>query len=920
MSALIAPVRVNPVFVHPDEARLDLSGTWGFRLDPERKGLRERWHESATVFSDPIQVPGCWQGQGFGGDGNDVLWDFRLEARIYRATYRGTGWYGRTFSLPQEWEGRRIQLNFGGAYPTPEVWLNGLRLGENHGPFVPFGFDVTDLVRPGENVLAVRVHELDRELGLSFGWQGNWSGLYRGVELVATEHCFIEDLRLYPSVDDESLRVRASIGGPVRGGTLRLTVRPCGGSARPVTAEFRVRGRSLEGRLPVPAPRLWSPDHPNLYRVDVVLASGQRVLDARSECIGFVKLSCEGRQFLINGEPYYMRGTGEFIASPETGSPDFDRDRWRRKLRTVRDYGYNYVRCQSYVPTPEYLDAADEVGFIVQGEMGMLGAWGGSTVQHIYAWPQPSPLWREKLKWQWDRTVLRDLHHPSANIYCMSNELWGTLFPRTAWRCYRETRALKPGALVIWTDGGFSKDLPGDFVNAEANVVEQTDKTVIQHEFRWWSAFPDVRIMHKYSGAVRPYSAEMAVEAASRYGIAHVLPQAAANSQRLQYLEAKGKMEACRRDNPRIAGISHFTAMDANSSPQGIIDEFFEQKYADAAMWRQTNGDTVVMCSLNFDNRVLAEGDTLRCSLLVSDYSHPPLKKPVLEWRLTAGAKRIASGTIRYAHEPFTTCKAGELAVRIPRVSKPLAARLQVRVREGRRAFANVWDVWLFPARVRLPRSIAVHGRPRHTWLRTLKGVPVARGAALKGGRRPRLVLTERLDGALVDFMRAGGRVLLAASEGLVRPFNPKLGLSVGRYFFTIPANYGPFEDGHDGTIIAEHPMLGGMPHEGFADLQFYRMMGESPSIELESLGLNEGEPVIRVMHSYSICRPLAYLMERRVGQGGVILSALELDQSWPEARYLLAQMCAYATGRAFRPEMELSDEFVEGLMSGTAY
>jgi hypothetical protein len=228
--------------------------------------------------------------------------------------------------------------------------------------------------------------------------------------------------------------------------------------------------------------------------------------------------------------------------------------------------------------------------------------------------------------------------------------------------------------------------------------------------------------------------------------------------------------------------------------------------------------------------------------------------------------------------------------------------------------------VWLFPARVRLPRSIAVHGRPRHTWLRTLKGVPVARGAALKGGRRPRLVLTERLDGALVDFMRAGGRVLLAASEGLLRPFNPKLGLSVGRYFFTSPANYGPFEDGHDGTIIAEHPMLGGMPHEGFADLQFYRMMGESPSIELESLGLNEGEPVIRVMHSYSICRPLAYLMERKVGQGGVILSALELNQSWPEARYLLAQMCAYATGRAFRPELELSEATLARLATETQF
>lgn len=78
----------------------------------------------------------------------------------------------------------------------------------------------------------------------------------------------------------------------------------------------------------------------------------------------------EGKQFRINGEPYYIRGTGDFLANLETGSPDTDRDRWRRKLATLRRYGYNQLRCQSYVPAPEYLDAADEVGLLVQSEVG----------------------------------------------------------------------------------------------------------------------------------------------------------------------------------------------------------------------------------------------------------------------------------------------------------------------------------------------------------------------------------------------------------------------------------------------------------------------------------------------------------------------------------------------------------------------
>jgi len=485
----LAPVRVNPVLLHPQEQRVRLDDRWSFRLDPEDRGVRERWFEELALLGEPIQVPGCWQGQGFGSDGEEIVRDFRLRARTFRATYTGTGWYGRACAGPEERPGRRWWLNFGGAHPSAEVWLNGVRLGENSLPFAPFGFEVTDVIRFGaENRLAVRVHEQNRELGLAFNWQGNWSGLYRGVELTATGEQFIESFAAYPDVDGEVVRFRARIGGGQRGpATLRLSVGaitrsrpPADGAAeasrsgdrsyREVAAEA---APTTEGEivceLAVPSPQLWSPDAPNLYRVDAALTRGDEVLDALSERIGFVRLSTEGKHFLINGEPYYLRGSGDFVSCPETGCPDTDRDRWRRKLATLRDYGYNYVRCQSYVYAPEYFDAADEVGLLVQSEMGMLGGWGGMNEWHRYAWPEPTPGYRETLRRQWNLVVQRDVNHPSANLYCMSNELGAqTYFPRTAWQCYRETKAIKPTALVIWTDGGWNPDLPGDFVNDHA--------------------------------------------------------------------------------------------------------------------------------------------------------------------------------------------------------------------------------------------------------------------------------------------------------------------------------------------------------------------------------------------------------------------------------------------------------------------
>ncbi|MHB0938883.1 MAG: glycoside hydrolase family 2 protein [Armatimonadota bacterium] len=903
------PVRVNPVLSHPQERRVSLRGDWQFCLDPEDRGAAERWFANPDRFTEIIAVPGSWQGQGFGTDAKETLWDFRLDARLLRASYTGTGWYGKAISIPDDWAGQRIFLNFGAVHPSAEVWLDGVRLGENGMPFVPFGFEITGLAQPGkEHWLAVRVHEEARMYGFAYSWQGNWSGLYRDVELTATGESYIDMCWLHPDADKRHLRIHATIGGQ-RGATARITMQPLTGTGETVHREIEIGG-GIDLRLPVPSPLLWSPDNPHLYRIDIAILQDGKVTDALSERTGFVKLSTEGKHFLINDEPYYLRGTGDFVSCPEIGCPDTDRDRWRRKLKTLRDYGYNYVRCQSYVYGPEYYDVADEVGLLVQSEMGMLGGWGGHNQWHVYAWPPPSPQYRPRLREQWNAVVRRDVNHPSANLYCMSNELGGgTLYPRVAWQCYHETKEIKPTAFVIYTDGGYSPDLPCDFVNDDLHVEEKTEMPLIRHEFQWWSSFPDVRLAEKYSGAVRPYAMEIAREAAEKHGIAHVLPEAAEMSNRLQFLEAKGKMEMCRRDNPRLAGICHFNAMDANSSPQGIFTEFYERKYADAPTWRQTNGDTVIMSSLQFDNRCVQAGDTLQCAFSVSDFAHPPFHTPYLTWRLEADGKVLAEDEVWFKHRPYQTCSAGEIQVKIPTVDRPQKAVLHARLRESEREVTNRWDLWLFPAE-EFSGLMTILGNAAHTWLKTCTSLPQIPG---------RTLLTEVLDGTVVDYLHNGGRVILAAGEGLVKPYNPKFGFTLGQYYFTPPANYPPYEDGHDGTIIQQHPLFGDFPHEGFADLQFFRMMDKAPSLPLEPLGLNGADPAIRVMHSYPVGRSLGYLVDAGYGKGRLIICALDLNQAWPEARALLNRLIAYAAGDTFGPGVTLSEEAMTVLMQATA-
>jgi hypothetical protein len=919
---LVVPARVNPVLLHPDELRSKLDGEWQFRLDPQEKGLAEGWYANPGRFGDTVRVPGCWQGQGFGNEGFDEVWDFHFVTRTLRATYKGTGWYAKQFHFPAHWRGKRLWLNFGGVHPSAEVWLNGVWLGENDLPFVPFGFEVTDVARLGSpNVLTVRVHERNRQFGFAFNFQGNWSGLYRSVEATATGENSLDRLELYPEVERGRLRIKARVGGTLRLDaplSLKVSLAPNAGDAPPETRTFALSSPEAEFEMSVSSPKLWSPDSPNLYRVDVILQRGGVTLDAQSERIGFVKLNTAGKHILINDEPYYLRGSGDFVSCPETGSPDTDRERWRRKLRTLRDYGYNYVRTQSYLYTPEYFDVADEVGLIVQSEMGVLGAFGGQSPRHVYQWPKPTPDNYPILKRQWNLSVMRDVNHPSANLYCMSNEYGkDTNFHRVAWQCYHDTKTLKPTALLIWTDGGYNPELPGDFVNWEAENDEKVDKPVIQHEFRWWSSFPDVRLMSRYNGAIRPYAAEMARRTAENLGQGHLLEAYADSSMHLQLIESKAKLEMCRNDHPRLAGICHFNAMDTNPSPQGVINEFYERKLADAATWRQTNGDTVVLCSLGFDDRVWVSGETRRCTLQVSDFGHPPFGAPSLEWNLVdANHSTLASGALKWTHEPFRTCKAGEINIPVPSIPQPQAARLAVRMMEGDRTVRNEWNVWLFPREAMEQGNCTIYGTPQYSWLKGMRDVAPIDPTRLVSGV-PSLILTERLDEPLLAHMQKGGVVLLAATEGLVRPHPPNFGY--GRYFFTPPANYPPYEDGQNGTVILSHAMLEGFPHEGCADLQFFRMIENAPPLDLEPFGFNDAEPVIRVIHRYMVCHPLAYLLERSVGSGRLIVCALQLDENWPEARYLLNTISRYARQSQKPRSPKASDEQLKGLMEALA-
>ncbi len=223
---LLTLIAVSAAAVYGQRATLDLNGAWQFGLDPNDAGERERWFESKRALTDTIQVPGSWQAQGFGTASGNL-----------RHHYVGKAWYKRTVKIPPEWKGRRVTLRIGGAMRFTTVFVNGQPGGRRESLNAPFEFDLTALVRPGEeNTLALLVanpataitespdaQKATQPTGM-LNYIANWGGIYGRVELVATEQTWIDDLLVVPDVEAKAATLRVRLRSTAQGTPYRARI------------------------------------------------------------------------------------------------------------------------------------------------------------------------------------------------------------------------------------------------------------------------------------------------------------------------------------------------------------------------------------------------------------------------------------------------------------------------------------------------------------------------------------------------------------------------------------------------------------------------------------------------------------------------------------------------------------------------
>jgi beta-galactosidase/beta-glucuronidase len=352
------------------------------------------------------------------------------------------------------------------------VWVNGTQVATHEGGHTPFSADVTHALagEAGDNILVVRALDPSRDVTIPRGKQ-YWkersegifytrtTGIWQTVWLEPVNRSRIDSIRLTPDVDAGSIEVEISIEGTEPGMSLRATVEFDGDQV--LEDIFSVRSSLVERSLPLwrgdapdtphladwPGPALWSPEHPNLYDLQLeLLDPDDEVLDRLDSYFGMRKIEAKDGKVLLNDRPLYQRlvlDQGYFPQGILTAPSDED---LRRDVDLAKEMGFNGARKHQKVEDPRWLFWADTLGFLVWGEMA-----------NAY---QYSPAYVRRLTAEWQEAVIRDYNHPCIVAWVPMNESWGV--PNLAsdpsqtehlLALYHLTRSLDPTRSVVSNDG-----------------------------------------------------------------------------------------------------------------------------------------------------------------------------------------------------------------------------------------------------------------------------------------------------------------------------------------------------------------------------------------------------------------------------------------------------------------------------------
>ncbi len=316
---------------------------WGFFLDAKPRNVSDLV-EYSFDDSKSMKVPGDWNTQD-----EQLYW------------YEGSVWYRQKFNWKPE-QGRKALLYFAGANYLSRVWVNGKQVGVHEGGFTPFCFDVSDVVKAGENTVVVMVNNNRKKENIPtqiFDWW-NYGGITRDVMMVSVPETYIEDYSLQLVKGNTKLiNVKLKLNEKKAGKMVTLSIPELKIKKKLVTDAQGEANVVLKAK-----PSLWCPENPKLYKVSITTAE-----ETISDEIGFRTIETRGKQILLNGKPIFLKGISSHEETAYTSRRCNSAEDADTLLAWAKDLGCNFMRLAHYPHNEHAIREAERKGVLLWEEI-----------------------------------------------------------------------------------------------------------------------------------------------------------------------------------------------------------------------------------------------------------------------------------------------------------------------------------------------------------------------------------------------------------------------------------------------------------------------------------------------------------------------------------------------------------------------